>query len=326
VQPGFLVVLGDTPPDTRLDARVASTGRRAALARWLTRPVNPLTARVMVNRLWQHHFGVGLVATPNDFGAQGEAPTHPELLDWLAVEFVENGWSLKHLHRLMVTSATYCQSSLVQHDDPRHARALRLDRENKLLWHARRQRLEGEALRDAMLVISGELNGQPFGPSARPRLPEKISSYAWKPNETAAEQNRRSIYVLAKRNMRYPLFDTFDLPDMHNSCACRSKTTTAPQALLLLNGEFTFDRARQWAGRLLERHPHDPAALVADAYRAAWGRLATPEEVQAGLRFLETQTAVIQERGDKPANSCRTAAVVDFCHAVLNANECLYVD
>jgi hypothetical protein len=326
VQPGFPVILGDAAPDTRLASKISSTGRRAALARWLTRPDHPLTARVMVNRLWQHHFGVGLVATPNDFGAQGEAPTHPELLDWLAVEFVENGWSLKHLHRLMVTSATYCQSSLVKCDDPRQAKALAVDRENKLLWHARRQRLEGEALRDAMLAISGELNGRPFGPSAQPKLPEKISSYAWKPNEKAADQNRRSIYVLAKRNMRYPLFDTFDLPDMHNSCACRSKTTTAPQALLLLNGDFTFDRARQWAARLLEQHPLDEQALIAQAYRSAWGRRATPEEIQAGLRFLDTQSAVIPERGDKPADSCRAAALVDFCHAVLNANEFLYVD
>jgi hypothetical protein len=326
VQPGFPVVLGDVPPDTHLDTPAVSTGRRAALARWLTRPDNPLTARVLVNRLWQHHFGVGIVATPSDFGAQGEAPTHPELLDWLAVELMESGWSLKHLHRLMVTSATYCQSSRVRLDDGRHVRALTADRENKLLWHARRQRLEGEAIRDAMLAVSGGLNGRPFGPSARPRLPAKISHYAWKADARAEDQNRRSIYVLAKRNLRYPLFDTFDLPDMHNSCACRSKTTTAPQALVLLNGEFAYDRARQWATRLREQYPHDEKALVAQACRSAWGRPAAPEEVQAGLHFLETQTAVIRERGDRPAASSREAALVDFCHAVLNANEFLYLD
>jgi hypothetical protein len=326
VQPGFPRSLGDATPDTRLEAKVSSTGRRAALARWLTRPDHPLTARVMVNRLWQHHFGVGLVATPNDFGAQGQAPTHPELLDWLAVEFVENGWGLKHLHRMMVTSATYCQSSIVRREDPRHKKALTADRENRLLWHARRQRLEGEAIRDAMLLITGDLNGRLFGPSARPRLPEKISSYAWKPDEKAAEQNRRSIYVLAKRNMRYPLFDTFDLPDMHNSCAVRSKTTTAPQALLLLNGEFSMDRAGHWADRLVKQHPDDERARIVHAYSSAWSRPPTLEEIEAGLRFLDTQSAIIRERGDTSADSVRTAALVDFCHAVLNANEFLYVD
>src|SRR5207248_739227 len=138
--------------------RAATTGRRAALARWLTRGDNPLTARVMVNRLWQQHFGVGLVATSNDFGAQGAPPTHPELLDWLAVEFVESGWDLKHLHRLMVTSAAYCQDSAVDARNPGHVRALAVDRDNDLLWHARRRRLEGEAIRDTLLLLSGELN------------------------------------------------------------------------------------------------------------------------------------------------------------------------
>ena len=134
---------------------------------WLTRRDHPLTARVLVNRLWQHHFGVGLVATASDFGAQGEPPTHPELLDWLAVELVESGWSVKHLHRLMVTSATYCQSSAVNRHNPLHVQALVADRDNKLLWHARRRRLEGEALRDTMLALAGELNRRMFGRAGR---------------------------------------------------------------------------------------------------------------------------------------------------------------
>lgn len=333
VKPGFPTALGNAVPDTRIDPSLPSTGRRAALARWLTRPDNPLTARVMVNRLWHHHFGAGIVATPNDFGAQGDPPTHPELLDWLAVEFVERGWSLKQIHRLMVTSATYCQSSTVDQANPRHVQGLTMDRQNKLLWHARRRRLEGEALRDAMLAVAGELSLRPFGPSARPKLPERISSYAWKPDAKPANQNRRSIYVFAKRNMRYPLFDAFDLPDMHNSCPARSKTTTAPQALLLLNGDFGLEQAQNWAGRLLDRFAGDERSLVAHAYRAAWGRIATPEEIQAGLRFLETQTAIIRARepaaqapARDPSNPCRAAALVDFCHAVMNANESLYVD
>src|SRR5207248_11341025 len=151
---------------------------------------------------------------------------------------------LKKVHRLRVLSAAYRQSSRVDPRDEMQRRALTVDRDNKLLWHARRRRLEGEALRDAMLSLSGEVNRRMFGPSARPKLPEGLSKYAWKPDAREEDQHRRSIYVLAQRNMRYPLFDVFDLPDMHNSCSRRVGTTTAPQALLLLNGELTKERAR----------------------------------------------------------------------------------
>lgn len=308
VQPGFLEVLRPAVADVPPTPRGESTGRRAARAVWLTQPNHPLTARVMVNRLWQQHFGVGIVATPSDFGSQGDPPTHPELLDWLAVEFMEHGWSLKHMHRLMVTSATYRQTSLLDPANP----ALKVDRENKLLWHSRRQRLEGETLRDAMLAVSGELNSRPFGPSARPKLPEKISNYAWKPDARPGDQNRRSIYVFAKRNMRYPLFDAFDLPDMHNSCARRSKTTTAPQALLLMNGDFTLERAHHLCDRLPAEG--DDGVFVATAYRLAWGRTASEEEIAAGIRFLQRQKKLT------------ASARIDFCHALLNANEFLYVD
>jgi hypothetical protein len=320
LRPGFPAVLGDVPPDTHLDAPLASTGRRAALARWLTRPDHPLTARVLVNRLWQHHFGAGIVATPSDFGATGEPPTHPELLDWLAVEFVEHGWSLKHLHRLMVTSAAYCQTSLIDRRRPGQAKAYAVDRDDKLLWHARRRRLEGEAIRDALLGLTGELNPRPFGVSARPQLPAGLSSYAWKPDDRPEDQNRRSVYVFVKRNLRYPLFDAFDLPDLHNSCARRSTTTTAPQALVLLNGDFTLERARRWAAELLARFPNDDRALVAHAYRAAWGRLATDEEITLGLDFLHAQA------GQAPDADAHAAAVTDFCHALVSANEFLYLD
>jgi hypothetical protein len=321
VQPGFLAALGGGAIDSSLPAGVASTGRRAALARWLTRPDHPLTARVMVNRLWQHHFGVGIVATSNDFGAQGTPPTHPNLLDWLAVEMVESGWDLKHLHRLMVLSAAYRQDSAL---GPAHARALKVDRDNALLWHARRRRLEGEGLRDATLALAGELSRRMFGPSARPRLPANISKYAWKPDEKPEERHRRSVYVLVKRNLRYPLFDAFDWPDLHNSCARRLPTTTAPQALLLLNGDFTLARARAWADRLRGQFVADERLLAA-AYRAAWGRPATPGEVRLGLDFLSRQAEVHRAAGVSPG-LCRDEATVDFCHALLNTNEFLYVD
>ncbi len=317
LEPGFPHFLDVSTPHIRPIPERKSTGRRSALARWLTQKDNPLTARVLVNRLWQHHFGTGIVATPSDFGAVGDAPTHPDLLDWLAVEFVENGWKLKHLHRLMVMSAAYCQDSRVDPANLVHRRAMSVDRENHLLWHARRRRLEGEAVRDAMLAVSDELNDRMFGPSARPKLPENISKYAWKPDPRPEDQNRRSIYVLAQRNMRYPLFDAFDLPDMHNSCARRLTTTTAPQALLLLNSEFVFERGQALAAVLDKRFDGDDTRMIAQGYRLVWGRQPSAEEIQLGLRFLSKQSEVRRSR---------RAAFADFCHALLNTNEFLFID
>jgi hypothetical protein len=323
VRPGFPSFLGAATVDARLPSGVRSTGGRAALARWLTRPDHPLTGRVLVNRLWQHHFGVGIVATSNDFGAQGSPPTHPELLDWLAVELVENGWGVKHLHRLMVTSAAYRQNSAVRPGDANHARARARDPGNTLLWHARRRRLEGEALRDALLALSGELSPRMFGPSARPLLPEGLSRYAWKADARPEDRHRRGVYVLAKRNLRYPLFDAFDLPDQHNSCSRRLNTTTAPQALLLLNGDFALKRAARWAEELRDRFGSDEAKAVAHAYRRAWARPASADEVRLGLRFLRAQA---ERHGGADRAAARAAALADFCHALMNANETLYVD
>jgi hypothetical protein len=300
-----------------------STGMRSTLAGWLTGREHPLTARVIVNRLWQFHFGVGIVATPSDFGVQGLQPTHPELLDWLASELMENGWSLKHLHRLMVLSASYRQDSLVDPENPKHTRALAVDRENTLLWHARRRRLEGEAVRDVMLQAAGDLNLQMLGPSAKPRLPEQLSKYAWKPDDRVQDQNRRSIYVYAKRNLRFPLFDAFDQPDLHNSCGRRLSTTTAPQALYLLNSAFTHQQAGMLATRLLDRHGNKDEALVGEAYRTLWGRPATDDEVRLAVRFINTQSALARPNGQPTG---RTAAVTDFCHALLNTNEFLFID
>jgi hypothetical protein len=324
VRPGFPAFLGASEPQIEPPPAAGSSGRRAALARWLCRADHPLTARVMVNRLWQHHFGEGIVQSPNDFGAMGETATHPELLDWLAVEFVERGWSLKVMHRLMVTSAVYRQSSLVDLDDPRQAKAREIDGGNRLLWHARRRRLEGEALRDCALQLSGDLVERMFGPSVRPELPAGVASKAaWEPEKQPHERNRRSIYVLAKRNLRYPLFDVFDLPDMHNSCPRRSATTTAPQALALLNGEFTLEQAQRWCGRLLEETGGDTTALVRAAWRQAYGREVKEDELQAALEFVTRQAAATGAAGNGTAAG---AALVDFCHAMINSNELLYVD
>lgn len=316
--PGFPAVLGGGEAVCQVPAGLRSTGRRAALARWLTRPDHPLTARVIVNRLWQHHFGRGIVATPSDFGKQGEPPTHPELLDWLAVELVEHNWSLKHIHRLMVTSRAYRQASRLDPSDPQVRRAWELDPDDSLLWHFRRRRLEGEALRDSMLAVAGHLNQRMYGPSCRPKLPAGLSRYAWTPDPLPQDQNRRSIYILAKRNLRYPLFEVFDQPDLHNSCGCRSRTTTAPQALLLLNGEFARETAARWAAALVQKHqpaqgPERLDAMLVEAYRLAWGRLPTDKELNLGRRFL-AETADVE------------VAVSDFCHVLFNSNEFGYID
>jgi hypothetical protein len=326
VSPGFPEFLGaDSPesvPTARIHRREPTTGRRTQLADWLTRPDHPLTARVIVNRLWQQHFGRGIVATPNDFGLQGERPTHPELLDWLAAELVENGWSLKHIHRLMVTSAAYRMSSLVEPDEQTATRTAQVDHDNKLFWKANRRRLEGEAIRDAMLQISGELNFEMHGPSARPELPAGVSErYAWKPNPEPSHRNRRSVYVLAKRNLRYPLFEAFDQPDLHQSCPRRAVTVTAPQSLAMLNSELTLDLAHRWADRLVAEHGDSPRDIVQTAYRAAYSREATEKEVKLSERFL---TEELQSR--KKPGKLGVDEVAAFCHALFNTNEFITVD
>jgi hypothetical protein len=279
----------------------------------------------MVNRLWQHHFGQGIVATPSDFGAQGAPATHPELLDWLAVELVSSGWDLKHLHRMMVLSAAYCQDSTIDLRNPLHARGLAVDRDNGLLWHANRRRLEGEALRDAMLAHSGELSLRMFGPSARPTLPAGVSKYAWKPDDRPEDRNRRSIYVYARRNMRYPLFDAFDLPDMHNSCSRRPTTTTAPQALVLLNSAPATQHAKTWALRLRARCGEDPDRLAEVVFATAWGRQASAAEVRLARQFLHRADDRNRTDGMTSADA-QVLALAELCHAVLNTNEFAYID
>jgi Protein of unknown function (DUF1549)/Protein of unknown function (DUF1553) len=358
VRPGFPAFLGSSEPVVPSGVLSDSTGNRAALADWLCRPDHPLTARVMVNRIWAHHFGLGIVGTPNDFGTMGDSPTHPELLDWLAAEFVSRAYSLKAMHRLIVTSATYCQTSLYDPDNSEQAKAHAADPGDHFLWRARGIRLEGEAIRDAVLLVAGDLNLKMGGPSAKPKLPDEIGRYGWDPDPIERDRNRRSVYVLAKRNLRYPLLDVFDLPDMHNSCPRRDSTVTAPQALELLNSDFTECEARQWAGRLIARYRKDKAALVRAAYAEAYARQPTDDELTAARDFISAEasnarhfTAPAKSIAKKPSSVAseitssdktisaefagtksfadlppETEAVVDFCHALFNSNEFLYVD
>jgi hypothetical protein len=380
VDPGFLSILDSRPPEIRSplpsgekgrgegssasnssDESAASpsrtTGRRTMLANWLASPDNPFTARVVVNRLWQGHFAGGIVATPSDFGAQGDPPTHPELLDWLAIEFIARGWSMKAMHRLMVTSNTYRQSSFspglrpgsefaadprspagVDAADPAQRAGL-IDPDNTLLWRMNRQRLEGEIIRDAMLATSGELNPRGGGPSAHPELPPGISErYGWKASDDPAERNRRSIYVFVRRNMRYPLFELFDMPDTHETCGRRNRTTTAAQSLFLLNSELILSQARALAGRVLCEAGSDTTASITRAFRLAFGRAPSTDELRISTEFLARQAELARARSaDSAALALPTpmpdgfdpaagAALTDFCHALFNANEFVYVD
>ncbi len=332
VQPGFLTILDPNPAKIVPPEGLNSTGRRTALANWIASPDNPLTARVMVNRLWHYHFGQGIVANPSDFGLMGMGPSHPELLDWLASEFVREGWSLKKMHRLMVTSAAYRQSSAYREE------AAKLDPANKLLWRFPRQRLEGEVIRDSALYVAGLLNLKVGGPSVFPALPAGMGNgryLRWK-TSPPEEQNRRSVYIFVKRNLRYPMLEVMDMPDTHESCARREITISAPQALTLMNSEVVLEWAQGFAGRVLQSAGPGVNAQIDQAYRYAFQRPPKAKEKDLALTFFGRQESILAERiaagaklalpsyvpdGVEPAHA---AALVDFCHMLLNSNEFAY--
>jgi hypothetical protein len=347
VQPGFLSAISDVSVATISPPRPGTVGRRTALARWLTDATNPLPARVLVNRLWQGHFGRGLAENANDFGVQSPAPSHPELLDWLASEFVQQGWSIKAMHRLIMSSAVYRQATDQRFDSNRTgatvAAGLSVDPGNRLYWHFDRRRLEGESLRDAMLASSGLLNEKMGGPAVRPELPANFKGRDWEVTADSSERQRRSVYILVKRNLPYPFLQTFDQPDTFESCARRQVTTTGPQALTLLNSESVIRYAQAFAGRLLFENPSAATSeLLRKAYSVAFAREPNSEELRAAEEFVERQSQLVRARqeaegtqADKvllPApfpkfqDPAMGAALVDFCHALFNANEFLYVD
>ena len=294
VAPGFLTVID--PGLARVTPTATSTGRRRALADWIASPTNPLTARVIVNRIWQQHFGRGLTASTSDFGRLGDRPSHPELLDWLADTFVKDGWSVKKLHRRIVTSAAYRQATASAAPDL----AMKKDPENRLLWRGSTRRLEAEQIRDALLAVTGKLDESAGGPSVEPTAP------------------RRSIYMKIRRNTHDPLLDVFDWPEGFTSTAERNVTTTASQALLMLNSDFMRTQAAALADRVEKT---DPDARIDRLFRLLFGRHATDEERSRCATFLEDQATRL------PASADRNRAVlVDLCLTLLNANEFLYVD
>jgi len=294
------------------------SGRRLALARWLTSPGNPLTARVIVNRLWQHHFGRGLVGTPSDFGTLGDPPVNQELLDWLALELMRNGWHLKPLHRLMVTSRAYQRSSADSSDVSNGAE---LDPSNRLLWRMNRRRMEAEGLRDSVLAVAGILNRHGGGPGAHIYLEPEVESLIfteaevvelWPVEADPAAEWRRSAYLHRKRNVHYPIFDAFDVPDAQPPCPQRSVSTHAPQALVMLNSRFAQNSARAFATSLLRETTGD-LDRIQEAFLRCQARPPTPAELRLTLDFL-----------DGPPDS-RTERWTDFALALLNSNEFIHV-
>ena len=332
-----------TPPNER------SSGRRSELAQWLTAADHPLTHRVWVNRIWQGHFGKGLVETANDFGVQTPKPQQAELFDWLTSEFIASGFSTKHLQRLIVLSATYRQAGQGtraegQATDKTKTVAVGSDASHPLTLSPQpsapysafpRQRLSSERIRDAWLVSSGHFNDTMFGTGVRPELPPNFSGAGgWKVGDPP-DRVRRSVYIYAKRNLPYPLMAAFDFPDMHEACGCRTKTTIAPQALMLLNSGLIVDAAKQLSGRSKsEAGSADPAARIGRAWQITFGRSASDHEAQAAMKFVTTQQQVIAdsdttrtgEAVHTPTDADTEAAFVDLCHALLNANEFLFVE
>ena len=332
VQPAFPSALSSELPKIQPVANGSSTGRRTALANWLASPDNPFTARVMVNRVWSHHFGQGLVASPNDFGVMGKRPSHPELLDWLTTDFVQNEWSIKKLHKVILMSNAYQQASAHREDGAKE------DSTNRLLWRFPRTRLDAEAIRDSAIHVAGVLNSKIGGPSVFPVLPENMLTPrgGWAKSPTAEENYRRSVYIFVRRNTPYPLLKALDFPDTNMSCGRRDQTITAPQALSLLNDRAAIDWAQNFAGRVISKAGLDSKSQVEAAYILAFARQPDGWETDTVLTFLEKQSKVIQSRIAKgesialptnvpeKAEPARLAALVDFCHSLLNSNEFVY--
>jgi mono/diheme cytochrome c family protein len=318
VGPGVPSVLtdGETPLDVHAPwPGSPSTGRRLAFAKWLTEPDHPLTARVLVNRVWSLHFGRGIVKTLDNFGKQGTLPTHPELLDWLARDFVEHDWSLKSLHRRILLSRTYRQSSAHREDSDR------IDPENRLLSRMTLHRLDAEALRDSLLSVSGRLDERMFGPPV-PMDVRDDGLILDKPSKTS--NFRRSIYLQLRRTEMPTMLSSFDYPEMQPNCSERSVSTVSTQSLILMNNSRVYELAGSFAARILAQS-HEPAAIVTTAYRTAFSRDPTASETSAGCEALERLQQLWMQSGvDETTASQRSLA--NYCHTLLNSAEFTYVD
>lgn len=318
VEPGFPGVLNLDEAEIQQPAENASSsGRRLAMAQTIADPNNPLTARVMVNRIWHYHFGRGIVRTTSDFGTAGDSPTHPELLDWLAAEFVSSGWDIKAMHRLIMLSSTYRMSSQDS------AVSLEKDPRNNLFWRFDMRRLSAEEVRDTTLATSGSLNLKMRGPSVFTEIPAEVLAGASRPEvawgqSPPEEERRRSVYVLAKRSLAEPVLKTFDSPDTESSCAVRFVTTVPTQSLTMLNGDFFNREARSFAQRLRKEVGPDIEAQVSEGFRLALCREPTPQEVSTALEMIEGWQ---QDDGVSEED-----AMNFFCLMVFNLNEFSFLD
>jgi len=318
VPPGYLTMVSLVHSQDKSASEPATTAQRLQLAQWIADRSNPLTGRVLVNRVWQHHFGEALVRTPDNFGTMGEEPTHPELLDWLTLDFMDGGWKLKRLHKLIMLSAAYQMDSV----HPRDAEYSQVDFANRLWWKRNRQRLEAEPLRDAMLAASGELDLKVGGPSFAPPVSREaleglsMKAGAWK-ESPPEEQKRRSVYMMTKRSLLLPLMTTFDFADTTQPVVQRSISTVAPQALALLNNAFVHEQSRAFAARLHREVGEQRDKQIERAWWLAFSRAPTEKERAAALSHLEAQLASGGESD---------AALASLCHVLLNTNEFIYID
>jgi hypothetical protein len=307
MKPGFVTAATYGNPPTEIPpADGRTSGRRRALAEWLVSKQNPLTARVIVNRIWHHHFGRGIVATLDNFGKMGESPTHPQLLDWLAVELMNRGWSIKQMHRLIMTSEAYQMASAFDDAADREN-----DPQNQYLWKFRAERLDAEIVRDSILAASGSVNLTIGGPPVFPPIPKELLTEAnhgiWKSQEDGPDVWRRSVYVYRKRGLAFPMFQVFDLPEQNVTSAARYVSTVPTQALTLLNDAFVVRQAQLFADRVKKEAGDDPARQIDLAYRIALTRPPSPAELAVALDVVRQQS------------------LVDLTHVLLNVNEFVYI-
>jgi hypothetical protein len=318
VQPGFLSVLSGQDPLIPASAEGATTsGRRSVFARWLASPDHPLTARVMANRVWQYHFGRGIVASPNNFGLQGEAPTHPELLDYLARMLIQNGWRVKPLHKAIMLSSTYQMSAHATDD------GLAKDPMNTLWWRFNMRRLSAEEIRDSILAVNGSLNPKMFGPGIYPIVPEEVLAGQSRPGSgwgtsSAEERDRRSVYIHVKRSLLTPLLASFDYPDPDATCPVRFATTQPTQALAMLNSDFVGREAEVFANYVRDSVGDDIQDQAVFALERVLQRVPTDDEVERAVQFIDRMMSQYNQDAEN--------ALAKFCLLALNVNEFVYVD
>ena len=332
IEPAGLTILanGEELPTFPVNAeKIPTTGRRLAYANYLTSGQHPLLTRVFVNRVWRHHLGRGIVDTPSDFGQLGDRPSHPELLDWLATEFIDRDWSVKTLHRMIMTSQTYRQALATD------VKTLQTDPDNRLFSGARLRRLDAETLRDSILTVCGQINRE-VGGKPVPIMADRAGQWvlgienlsAGRPGPVLplhGQEFRRSVYVQVRRSRPLGILDTFDWPRMEPNCNARASSTVAPQSLMLMNGQFTLDSADHLAGDLQSQFDSDVPAQIRAAWQRILCRLPSEQELKDATEFVQTQTEDLAQQPDMQTVAARHA-LASLCQVLLGSNEFLYVD